>query len=104
MKKIVPIIMLLTLAGCTFAQAPPAALAAPTDVSGVDVPLLMLERHTYVTPKDATNDAFFAAHSENKGVAKLQNFQMGLIEQMMHLSHDSGRKITLHESKSGVKN
>lgn len=92
-KILLPILaMLIFITGCTAAQPK----AEPPDVSGVDVPMLLLQRQAYVAPKDATNDAFFAAHSENKGVAKLQDFQIGLIEQLMLLSHTSGHKITLH--------
>ena len=92
-KILLPILsMLIFITGCTAGQPK----AEPPDVSGVDVPMLLLQRQAYVAPKDATNDAFFAAHSENKGVAKLQDFQMGLIERLMLLSHESGHKITLH--------
>ena len=92
-KILLPVLaMLIFITGCTAAQPK----AEPPDVSGVDVPMLLLQRQAYVAPKDATNDAFFAAHSENKGVAKLQDFQMGLIEQLMLLSHMSGHKIILH--------
>ena len=96
--------LLLTLAAViavTGCAATPEKTQPPPDVSGVDVPMLLLQRQAYVAPKDATNDAFFAAHSENKGVAKLQDFQMGLITELMALSHTSGHKITLH---GGVEN
>ena len=92
-KILLPVLaMLIFITGCTSTQPK----VEPPDVSGVDVPMLLLQRQAYVAPKDATNDAFFAAHSENKGVTKLQDFQMGLIEQLMTLSHTSGHKITLH--------
>ena len=97
-KILLPVLaMLIFITGCTAAQPKPE----PPDVSGVDVPTLLLQRQAYVAPKDASNDAFFAAHSENKGIAKLQDFQMGLIERLMLLSHESGHKITLH---GGVEN
>ena len=98
-KLILVIIAAAILAGCS---TPPAKeqTAAPPDVSGVDVPVLLLQRQAYVPPKDASNDAFFAAHSENKGVSKLQDFQMGLISELMVLSHTSGHKITLHGSRA----
>ena len=96
--------LLLTLAAViavTGCAATPEKTQQPPDVSGVDVPMLLLQRQAYVPPKDASNDAFFAAHSENKGIAKLQDFQMGLITELMALSHTSGHKITLH---GGVEN
>lgn len=98
-KILLPILaMLIFITGCTAAQPK----AEPPDVSGVDVPMLLLQRQAYVAPKDATNDAFFAAHSENKGIAKLQDFQMGLITELMALSHTSGHKITLHGGATDV--
>ena len=96
-KLLLTLAAVIAVTGCTAAQPKPE----PPDVSGVDVPTLLLQRQAYVAPKDASNDAFFAAHSENKGVAKLQDFQMGLIEELMVLSHTSGHKITLH---GGVEN
>ena len=98
-KILLPILaMLIFITGCTVAQPKPD----PPDVSGVDVPVLLLQRQAYVPPKDASNDAFFAAHSENKGIAKLQDFQMGLITELMALSHASGHKITLHGGATDV--
>ena len=98
-KLLLTLAAVIAVTGCTAAQPKPE----PPDVSGVDVPTLLLQRQAYVAPKDATNDAFFAAHSENKGIAKLQDFQMGLIERLMLLSHESGHKITLHGGvESGV--
>lgn len=96
-KLLLTLAAVIAVTGCTAAQPKPE----PPDVSGVDVPTLLLQRQAYVAPKDATNDAFFAAHSENKGIAKLQDFQMGLITELMALSHTSGHKITLH---GGVEN
>ncbi len=98
-KILLPVLaMLIFITGCTAGQPNPE----PPDVSGVDVPTLLLQRQAYVAPKDATNDAFFAAHSENKGIAKLQDFQMGLITELMALSHESGHKITLHGGATDV--
>lgn len=98
-KILLPILaMLIFITGCTAGQPKPE----PPDVSGVDVPMLLLQRQSYVVPKDASNDAFFAAHSENKGIARLQDFQMGLIERLMLLSHESGHKITLHGGATDV--
>ena len=96
-KLLLTLAAVIAVTGCTAAQPK----AEPPDVSGVDVPMLLLQRQAYVAPKDATNDAFFAAHSENKGVSKLMDFQMGLITELMALSHTSGHKITLH---GGVEN
>jgi hypothetical protein len=92
-KILLPVIsMLIFITGCTAGQPKPE----PPDVSGVDVPMLLLQRQAYVSPKDASNDAFFAAHSENKGVSKLQDFQMGLITALMELSSNSGKPIKIH--------
>lgn len=92
-KLLLTLAAVIAVAGCA---ATPEKTQQPPDVSGVDVPMLLLQRQSYVVPKDASNDAFFAAHSENKGIARLQDFQMGLIERLMLLSHESGHKITLH--------
>lgn len=92
-KALLPILaMMIFITGCTAGQPKPE----PPDASGVDVPVLLLQRQAYVAPKDATNDAFFAAHSENKGIAKLQDFQMGLITALMELSSNSGKPIKIH--------
>lgn len=95
------LLFVFVVSGCATATPPPKA---PLDVSNVDVPVSLLQRHQYVMPKDASNDAFFAAHSENKGIAKLQDFQMELIEDFMRLSDDSGKKIKLHEGVEALKN
>ena len=97
-KLLLTLTAVIAVTGCTAAQPK----AEPPDVSGVDVPMLLLQRQAYVPPKDASNDAFFAAHSENKGIAKLQDFQMGLITELMALSHTSGHKITLHRGATDV--
>ena len=99
MKLLLTLAAVIAVTGCA---ATPEKTQQPPDVSGVDVPMLLLQRQAYVAPKDATNDAFFAAHSENKGIAKLQDFQMGLIERLMLLSHESGHKITLHGGATDV--
>lgn len=97
-KLLLTLAAVIAVTGCTAAQPK----AEPPDVSGVDVPMLLLQRQAYVPPKDASNDAFFAAHSENKGVSKLMDFQMGLITELMALSHTSGHKITLHGGATDV--
>ena len=99
MRLLLTLAAVIAISGCT---ATPEKTQQPPDVSGVDVPMLLLQRQAYVAPKDASNDAFFAAHSENKGVEKLQGFQMGLITELMMLSHASGHKITLHGGGDGV--
>ena len=91
--------MLIFIAGCT---TPQPKKPEPPDVSGVDVPALLLRHHEYIQPKDASNDGLFAAHHANKTAAKYADWQLDMIEQLMRLSGDSGKPIKIHGGAADV--
>jgi hypothetical protein len=84
----------ILVAGCTTTPQPKEA--QPPDVSGVDVPSLLMQRFQRVKPVDATNDGLFSAHLKNEGIDEKKDFQFDVVAELMRLSHESGRKITLH--------
>lgn len=89
----------MSVASCA---APSNPKITPLDVSGVDVPRMLLDhKNEFTRPVDASDNAVVASMHANKSALIAADYDKQLMSELMRLSDKSGRKITIHDTQSG---
>lgn len=92
----------MSVASCA---APINPKITPLDVSGVDVPRMLLDHKIeFARPVDTSDNAVAASMHANKSALIAADYDKRLMSELMRLSDKSGRKITIHDTQYGGKN